>query len=397
VRTSIVFILSLALGACGGARFTTEDDNSGGSGGAGTGGASASGGAGGTSDGGAGMAGAAGANGYPELVCDVPTHQDVGTDEPRCRDSSTGCVVDWAGAFGRPGAVDGPGATARFVGLYGLAGDQRYVYASTAHAIRRISIATGDVSTLAGDGVAGYFDGNGSEARFACPKGLAERDGYLYVADSGNDRIRRIDLASGAVMTIGAGLGFNGPAHVHAGSNALLLVEPREDRVSSYHLTLETLTPFGPAAADGAMSDPHGIAFVTQWALFYLADSGNHVIRKISELAVESPQVGVMGQAGFQDGHGAEARLRSPRGMSVRQNPMTIYVADHDNHAVRRIQPLNSYAVTTMAGDGSAGHAVGVGRAAKLTRPTDVYFDPGSNSVFIAEGTVIRRVTETVE
>jgi hypothetical protein len=416
-----VFIVSLAAG-CGGAEFSAGGPE-GGSGGDGTSGSGANGSGGngatpggggasagmggrggGTSPGGAG--GVAGGNGggaggegrYPEAVCDVPTHQGAPADAPSCSDSVSGCLIDWAGAFGVPGVQDGPQDQARFVGLYGLAGDGTYVYASTAHSIRRIAIATGEVDTLSGTGAPGYFDGDAQEARFACPRGLAVREGYVYVADAGNDRVRRVDAATGAVTTVGAGHTFSGPAHLYAREETLFIVEPPEHRMSGLHLTSEIITRFAVnGGLDSAgLSSPHGLVFVDEWNLFYIADSGNHVVRKITEMAADPPQLGVIGQAGRVDGNGTETRFDTPLGMSVRQSPMTLYVADHGNHAVRRIQPMNGYAVTTMAGDGVAGHAVGAGSAARLTEPTDVHYDPGTNSLFVAEGTVIRRMSEPV-
>jgi hypothetical protein len=423
-----VLLVSLSVVGCGGNEFTAGTPAGGGSGGSDDRGSSGSGGngdgSGGTRDGSGGGAtpgvggsgggasgggatgiaggssgGAGGEGRYAETVCDVPTHEGAPAEEPSCSDAVTGCLIDWAGAYGVPGVQDGPPDQARFVGLYGLAGDGTYVYASTAHSIRRISIATGEVSTLSGTGASGYFDGDGAEARFACPRGLAVRDGYVYVADAGNDRVRRVDATTGAVTTVGAGHTFSGPAHLLAGEEALFIVEPPEHRMSGLHLASESITPFavnGGGSGSADLSSPHGLVFVDEWALFYIADSGNHVVRKITETAADPPQVGVIGEAGRVDGSGSDARFDTPLGMSVRQSPMTLYVADHGNHAIRRIQPMNGYSVTTMAGDGVAGHAVGAGSAARLTEPTDVHYDPGTNSLFVAEGTVVRRMSEPV-
>jgi hypothetical protein len=167
--------------------------------------------------------------------------------------------------------------------------------------------------------------------------------------------------------------------------------------MSALQLATNILIPFAVSGGlDGSagLASPHGLAFVTEWSLFYIADSDNHAIRKIGESFVEPPQVGAIGEAGRVDGSGTATRFDTPHGMSVRQSPMAVYVADFGNHAIRRVEPMNGYQVSTIAGNGTAGHAVAIGAGARLTHPTDVHYDPVSASLFVAEGTVVRRISE---
>src|SRR5207237_472071 len=141
------------------------------------------------------------------------------------------------------------------------------------------------VSALAGTaGLSGSTDGAGPAARFNFPIGLAvDSTGNVYVADSGNHFIRKITSA--------------GVVSPFAGS------------------------PFGVGSTDGpALSAkfllPSGVAVDTAGNV-YVADTGNHTIRKISASGTVSTLAGVAGQAGFADGAGAAARFRSPFGLAV--------------------------------------------------------------------------------
>src|SRR5688500_8450786 len=110
-------------------------------------------------------------------------------------------------AGGAPGFADGPGASARFdtpSGVAAAADGTLYVADTGNNAIRRIA-PDGRVSTIAGDGTAGYRDGPGSESRFNGPVGVAVApDGRVIVADTYNDRIRAI-AANGEVTTLAGG------------------------------------------------------------------------------------------------------------------------------------------------------------------------------------------------
>ncbi|MBX3129976.1 MAG: hypothetical protein KF718_24885 [Polyangiaceae bacterium] len=399
MRTHFGWLAAVLVVACGGSEFSSNGSATGGSAGSGassSGGSSASGGASGSSgagavSGSAGQAGSAGAGGtvsYPETVCDVPTHQSAAVQAPSCSPTTLGCVADFSGVFGEPGEADGSASNARFVGLYGLIGEGDYLYASTAHAIRRVHIETGAVTTLAGNGEAGHFDGSAAESRFACPRGLAILGGELYVADAGNGRVRRVNLNTGAVTTVASNL--QDPAHLAAREGNVIVTELGANRISQINLSSSLVTHWG--AGTPPYSQPHGLAWTNVFNLFYLADAGNHVLRKADANGSGAAQVGQIGAAGHVNAQGTQARLSSPRGTSVKQ-PDLIFVADHGNHAIRRAV-AGSYQVSPVAGGSTSTHAVGVGTSAGIVSPTDVHFQAhsGREWLFIAEGTVIRRM-----
>jgi hypothetical protein len=116
---------------------------------------------------------------------------------------ATGQVATFAGVAGQQGTVDGLGQAARFYSPEALWGDGTNLFLADGHAIRRISIATAQLTTIAGKvATGGWADGGGSAATFNLPLGMWGDGANLYVADSGNSVIRKIDLDTNNVTTI---------------------------------------------------------------------------------------------------------------------------------------------------------------------------------------------------
>jgi hypothetical protein len=129
---------------------------------------------------------------------------DVADQRVQLLDPNTGTATDLAGVMGCPGSATGTGANARFVQPYGvvvLAGDRIIVADQGAHLLREVS-TSGVVTAFAGDGVAGTIDGPRASARFVTPRSLAvDASGAVFVSDVGAQRIRRI-AADGTVTTV---------------------------------------------------------------------------------------------------------------------------------------------------------------------------------------------------
>ena len=173
--------------------------------------------------------------------------------------------------------------------------------AGDAQRIRRIG-ADGTVSTFAGGGL-GYADGRGTAARFSTPSGIAlTGDGVLYVADTGNNAIRRI-TPEGIVSTVAGGVS---PGYVD-----------------------------GTAAA-ARFNGPVGVA-VDSAGRVLVADTYNDRIRAVQPDGTVITVAGSVG-SGYADGPAAAARFDSPCGVSV-DGRGTIYVADSGNGLVRSISP----------------------------------------------------------
>ena len=239
-----------------------------------------------------------------------------------------GSLGDWAGG----GLVDGVGTDARFNFPHGVAVDAQgnvYVADTFNHRIRRITPA-GVVTTLAGSGPrevfgeqtnGGYADGPASTARFFAPFGVAvDGQGTVYVADYGNDRIRKISPA-GVVSTL-AGSGVHGSAD-GSGNEAQFM-------------------------------GPHSITLDAQGTL-YVTDALGSRIRKVTLAGVVSTVAGT-GEEGYVDGAGNKAQFDYPNGIAVDARGW-LYVADAGNKRIRRITPAG--VVTTLAGTGEGGTANG--------------------------------------
>lgn len=276
---------------------------------------------------------------------------------------STGAVSTLAGSTGVSGHRDGTGQAAQFNRPQGIAYDgtgNLYVSEANGHTVRKVVIASGEVTTLAGaPGSSGSLDGKGSEARFSSPLGLAVgKDGELFVADYGNDVLRKLIPTTG-VVTLYAG------SHPRNGAVDGIGADARFDRPADL------------------VSDGAGNLFV--------ADTGNHTIRKIVvATGAVTTLAGTAGQKGTVDGMGAAARFWELNGMTSDQDG-NLYVSD--GHGLRRVR-VDTGEVTTLAGDVEAGGRLdGFGRAARFSGPRGVLYD-GAGVVFVAEyfSSAIRKV-----
>lgn len=228
-----------------------------------------------------------------------------------------------------------------------------YVADMLAHVIRKVTPA-GVVTTFAGSGVAGSADGSGTAASFNYPNAVAvDGSGNVYVADSGNNMIRKISPA-GAVTTL-AGSTAQGSAD-GTGSSARF---------------------WGPS---GLTVDASGNV--------YVSDGTNNMIRKITPAGVVTTVAGST-SSGHADGTGTSATFSFPRGI-VMDASGNLLVADSWNTTVRKISPAG--VVTTLAGSTTAGSADGTGTAASFTGPHGLALDASGN-VYVADSDTIRKIT----
>ncbi|ADE10746.1 NHL domain-containing protein [Sideroxydans lithotrophicus] len=290
---------------------------------------------------------------------------------------ATGQVTTFAGSItGASGVTDapsGPGTSALFNNPYGIVIDatntKLYVADGYNHTIRQIVIATGVVTTLAGTvGTPGSADNaTGTLASFRYPMGLSRIGTNLYVADSSNSTIRQIDLASAsaAVTTLagtppstgyfngltGASSVFYSPTSIATdGASFLYLTDTlnndvRRIDVSTGATTLvaggnSTLASSGVGSSDGIganarFNQPMGIT--TDGSNLYVADTNNHTIRKIVIATgnVTTP-AGAALVPGTADGAGPTARFNHPFGIIYING--ALYVADYTNGSIRKVQ-----------------------------------------------------------
>lgn len=243
------------------------------------------------------------------------------------------------------GSQDGVGTQATFYGPKHIVYFNRFLFVVDIwnYKIRKIS-ADGTVTTFAGNGSVGLRDGTGTGASFKIMRCITvDPTGNLYVADNAGHAIRKITSA-GVVSTL------------NIDSTSL-------DENSDFD-------EFDYIAADGSGN-------------LYFTSFGANCIYKITGSTV-SILAGNKSVAGYADGTGNEAKFNEPTGIVVGRDG-NIYVADFNNHRIRKITPAG--VVTTVAGDGNQRNTDGVGREASFNGPMHLAFHPRDHDIlYVVEG-----------
>jgi sugar lactone lactonase YvrE len=277
--------------------------------------------------------------------------------------TTSGVVSTFAGSSS--GNTDATGTSAKFNGPHGLAIDASgniFVADEGNHRIRKIT-STGVVTTLAGSSQ-GMTDATGTSAQFDSPTGVAvDASGNVYVADRINHRIRKI--TSAGVVTTFAGSGTSGNTN-GTGTGAIF-------------------------------SSPTGLAIDASDNI-YVTDYANHSIRKITSSSVVTTlagPVGTTGTWGTTNGTGTSARFNYPYHVVI-DSDENLYVSDFNNHKIRKI--TSSGVVTTYAGSGAAGSANGIGTAATFDNPKGLAID-ASDNIYVADydNHLIRKITPPLQ
>lgn len=313
-----------------------------------------------------------------------------------------GVVTTLAGAAGIGGSVDGTGSSARFLRPTGIAVDASgNIYVSSDHAIRRITSA-GVVTTIAGQaGVTGSADAIGTSARFNNPSGLAMAlDGSLLVADSLNHTLRKIILASRQVSTL-AGLAGNQGSTDGTGSAARFFFPFTVSVDAAGMIYVGSLGIIRPVTPDGVVTTlsvnstgifqfqllVSGIAFDVAGELVYTR--GTALFRRNSA-GVVSILAGRLAVSGSNDGSAEIAQFNFPSGADV-DSEGNLYVADRLNHTIRKVSSTG--VVSTLAGlAGVSGYVDGVGSNARFNSPEDIAVD-GDDNVFVSTANGVRKIT----
>ncbi len=311
---------------------------------------------------------------------------DVGNRRIRKIDLSTGIITTAAGGGTDRLGDGGPATDATFSSHpMRVTGDRSgSLFVADAHhaRIRRIGTANNTIHTVAGSGIEG-FSGDGGpavEAMLASPHGTAtDSRAGLYVADLKNDRIRKIDLSTGAITTVAGNgeHGFSGdggpaveamlasPIAVAVGSNGdLYIADHRNSRIRKVDLPTGIITTVagngeqgfsgdGGPGTEAAISLPRDVAPDVHGGL-YVADGANSRIRKISRDGTVTTVAG-NGEYGFSGdgGPATEAALALP--YSIALDPEgSLYIIDTGNRRIRKVD-LSTGIITTVAGNGQYG------------------------------------------
>ena len=233
-----------------------------------------------------------------------------------------------------------------------------YIADFTGHRVRKVTKATGVITTVAGTGVSGY-SGDGAAATLAQvqnPAGLAvDAAGNLYIADRGNHRIRVVSASTGYISTV-AGTGTGG------------------------------FSGDGAAATLAQLNYPLGVA-VDAAGNLYIADYSNHRIRKVTQSTGNISTIAGTGVRAYggDGGLATAAQLDSPRRVALDPSGTYLFIADTGNNRVRTL-PAAGGVIITVAGTGTAGYnGDGIaGTAADLNTPVGISVD-ALGSLYIAD------------
>ena len=231
---------------------------------------------------------------------------------------ATGVITTVAGTgIAGYGGDNGPATEAQLQGPLGVAVDQigdLYIADANNHRIRKVIAATGIITTVAGSGVAAYGGDNGpaSDAQLNYPIRVAmDEAGNLYIADAYNHRIRKVIAATGIITTV-AGSGPTGPGNGGFSGD-------------------------GGPATDAELNFPSSVAVDGQGNLF-IADNSNHRIRKVIAATGVITTVAGTGIAGYggDNGPASDAQLKLPTGVAFGMS--NLYIADQGNHRIRKVK-----------------------------------------------------------
>jgi sugar lactone lactonase YvrE len=299
---------------------------------------------------------------------------DVGNNRIRKVDAAAKIITTIAGNGESGFGGDGGLATAASLNAPNAvavdAGGNIFITDSLNYRVRRVDAKTGTISTMGGNGLARIPDENAPATASALnyPRGVVfDAAGNLFIADTGNSRIRKVDAASGVITTV-------------AGNN------------------LFSFSGDGGPASAADLSAPDGVAMDAAGNLF-IADTSNQRIRKIDTKGIITTVAG-NSQPSFQPGFSGDgdlatkALLNYPRGVAI-DGAGNLFIADTENHRIRRVD-AKSGIITTVAGSGDIGSAGGgfsgdngPGTSALLKSPFAVAIDRAGN-VLIADGANFR-------
>lgn len=272
---------------------------------------------------------------------------------------ATGVVTTLAGSTGVSGSVDGIGTAASFFQPQGITtdGTNLFVTESLNHAIRKIEIATGIVTTLAGSARShGSTDGTGDAARFFSPDGITTDGTNLYVADRGNNIIRKIVIGTGVVTTLAGSAGiagsidgqrtaarFNVPRGITTDGINLYVVDSSNHTIRKVEISTGIVTTLAgsaqsPGSADGvgtAAKFDFPVGITTDGSNIFVTDGGATIRKVVIATGTVTTLAGSLFTTGSTDGIGTAANFNNPYGITT--DGMNLFVVESGNSKIRKI------------------------------------------------------------
>lgn len=284
-----------------------------------------------------------------------------------------------------------------------------YIADTSNNRIRKID-TNGNISTVAGNGTGGYLGDNvaATGTRINAPRGIAvDSSGNLYIADSSNNRIRKV--STGGTITTFAGTGTASFSGDNGAATSATIRGPQAitlDGAGNFYIAdttnhrirkisggiITTIAGIGTSGYNGdgsagtsaKLSSPAGVA-VDSSGNVYVGDTGNARVRKIDTSGTITTAAGTgIATYGGDGGMALNAQFTTPQGMAI-DNAGNLYLADSGSHRVRKVDTSGN--ITTITGTGTAGYGGDNGLAvnAQLNTPLGIALD-GSGNLYIADG-----------
>jgi len=307
------------------------------------------------------------------------------------------------------GSTDANGTSARYNTPIGITSDGQnlYIADNLNNKIRKID-ASGNVTTIAGNGTAGNTPGSGAIASLVKPRSIATDGTYLYVAEygsaapSGGNRIKRIRLSDNYVETLagddtvvspagasldgtGTAARFNEPSGIAIENNILYITERSANKVRKLDLSTKAVTTL---TTGGQLNTPEGIVIIGGF-LYVSCINWHKIVRIDKSTGAQTLFAGNASNAtGFVDAVGSAAYFSYPHGLTT--DGTNLFLVDQGNRAIRQIN-IATQRVSTLAGNGINSVVDGTGIGASFSAPAHIFTN--GKEFYVSDAHGIRRVT----
>lgn len=239
--------------------------------------------------------------------------------------------------------------------------DGKYIYLAENNLVRRINLSDGSTSFVIGNVIDAYREDQKDKARFSSISGITINSSgtVLYVADRWNNRIRGINLSNQTSFLVSGG----GKTDCSGSCNGYREGKKEEAR----------------------FNNPSGIVISPDDKYLYVTDTANNRIRKVRISDGQTWLVAGSGVSGFADGSKTVAKFNRPFGITIDSTGQYLYVADSNNHRIRRVE-ISTGNVTTIAGNGQNGYQDAIGTLAVLSYPEYIKMGADGNLYFTEVG-----------
>lgn len=297
-----------------------------------------------------------------------------------------------------------------------------YIADTGNNVIRKVAASTGDITTIAGNGTAGYSGDGGAatSAELYSPASVSlGSSGYVFIADTGNNVIRKI--VGGTINTVAgdgvAGFGGDGGEATSAelsgptstvtdGDHNLYIADNQNARIREVNVTTSDISTVGGngdvsysgdggSATSAELNDPSGVVVDSSGNVIF-SDANNNVVRKLNVSSGSISTIAGNGSAGYSGDGGAatSATLNNPQGLAL-DSSGDLFIADSGNNVIREVS-ISTGDITTVAGDDNPGYSGdgGAATSAELNQPVGVYVDADGNvDIADSNNNVIRQVS----